>query len=84
MKILLENLGKKFRKEWIFRRVNLTFELGNNYTFVGPNGSGKSTLLQVLAGAMPHTDQAQQETWNDLQTCTSPGKECQAHPRSEQ
>ena len=56
MKILLENLGKKFRKEWIFRRVNLTFELGNNYTFVGPNGSGKSTLLQVLAGAMPHTE----------------------------
>ena len=56
MKILLENLGKKFRKEWIFRKVNLTFELGNNYTFVGPNGSGKSTLLQVLAGAMPHTE----------------------------
>lgn len=56
MTILLENLGKKFRKEWIFRKVNLTFEQGNSYTFVGPNGSGKSTLLQVLAGAMPHTE----------------------------
>ncbi|WP_435353865.1 ABC transporter ATP-binding protein [Emticicia sp. SJ17W-69] len=56
MKILLENLGKKFRKEWIFRKVNLSFELGNSYTFVGPNGSGKSTLLQVLAGVMPHTE----------------------------
>lgn len=56
MKIQLENLGKKFRKEWIFRNVNLSFEVGNNYTFVGPNGSGKSTLLQVLIGVMPHTE----------------------------
>lgn len=56
MTIQLENLGKKFRKEWIFKNVNLSFELGNSYTFVGPNGSGKSTLLQVLAGVMPHTE----------------------------
>jgi ABC-2 type transport system ATP-binding protein len=56
MKIQLENLGKKFRKEWIFRNVNLSFEAGNNYTFVGPNGSGKSTLLQVLIGVMPQTE----------------------------
>jgi ABC-type multidrug transport system ATPase subunit len=56
MTIQLENLGKKFRKEWIFRNVNLTFEAGQNYTFVGPNGSGKSTLLQVLMGIMPHTE----------------------------
>lgn len=56
MKILLENLGKKFRKEWIFRNVNLTFDSGHSYTFVGPNGSGKSTLLQVLMGIMPHTE----------------------------
>jgi ABC-type multidrug transport system ATPase subunit len=56
MKIQLENLSKKFRKEWIFRNVNLTFDSGNSYTFVGPNGSGKSTLLQVLMGIMPHTE----------------------------
>jgi len=56
MKIQLENLGKKFRKEWIFRNVNLSFELGKNYTFIGPNGSGKSTLLQVLIGVMPQTE----------------------------
>ena len=56
MTIQLENLGKKFRREWIFRNVNLTFEAGNNYTFVGPNGSGKSTLLQVLVGVMPQTE----------------------------
>lgn len=56
MTIQLEKLGKKFRKEWIFRNVNLKFDSGNSYTFVGPNGSGKSTLLQVLMGIMPRTE----------------------------
>lgn len=56
MQISLQNIGKKFRKEWIFRNVNLEFVSGNSYTFVGPNGSGKSTLLQVLAGVAPQTE----------------------------
>lgn len=56
MQISLQNIGKKFRKEWIFRNVNLEFVSGNSYTFVGPNGSGKSTLLQVLAGVTPKTE----------------------------
>ncbi|MVM35864.1 ATP-binding cassette domain-containing protein [Spirosoma sp. HMF4905] len=49
-------LGKKYRKEWIFRRVDLTLTAGTSYTFVGPNGSGKSTLLQLLAGSLPITE----------------------------
>lgn len=56
MKIITEQLGKRYRKEWIFRRVNLTLSAGNSYTFVGPNGSGKSTLLQLLAGNVPATE----------------------------
>jgi ABC-type multidrug transport system ATPase subunit len=56
LQITLENIGKKFRKEWIFRNVNLQFKAGQNYTFVGPNGSGKSTLLQVLSGILPQTE----------------------------
>jgi ABC-type multidrug transport system ATPase subunit len=55
LQITLENIGKKFRKEWIFRNVNLQFQSGKNYTFIGPNGSGKSTLLQVLSGILPQT-----------------------------
>ncbi len=51
-----EQIGKRYRKEWIFRRVNLTLSSGNSYTFVGPNGSGKSTLLQLLAGSLPSTE----------------------------
>ena len=56
MIILAEQLGKKYRKEWIFRHVNLTVKAGTSYTFVGPNGSGKSTLLQLLAGSLPITE----------------------------
>ncbi|UFH56187.1 ATP-binding cassette domain-containing protein [Spirosoma sp. KNUC1025] len=56
MKLVAEQLGKKYRKEWIFRRVNLTLSAGTSYTFVGPNGSGKSTLLQLLAGNLPASE----------------------------
>lgn len=56
MKIVAEQVGKKYRKEWIFRRVDLTLTAGTSYTFVGPNGSGKSTLLQLLAGNLPATE----------------------------
>ena len=55
MKIITENLGKKFRNEWIFRNLNYEFQSGESYTFIGANGSGKSTLLQVLSGFMPHS-----------------------------
>jgi ABC-type multidrug transport system ATPase subunit len=51
-----EGLGKKYRRDWVFRRLDLTLSAGNSYTFVGPNGSGKSTLLQILSGAMPATE----------------------------
>ncbi|MBD2756293.1 ABC transporter ATP-binding protein [Spirosoma validum] len=56
MKIVAEQIGKKYRKEWIFRRVNLILTAGTSYTFIGPNGSGKSTLLQLLAGNLPATE----------------------------
>ncbi len=54
--IKTDQIGKKYRREWIFRRVNLTLTAGTSYTFVGPNGSGKSTLLQLLAGNLPASE----------------------------
>lgn len=51
MKIDLQNVGKRFNREWIFRGVNYTFTSSNAYAITGHNGSGKSTLLQVIAGA---------------------------------
>src|SRR6478609_11181093 len=53
MTIQVENLGKRFNREWIFKNLTSTFEQGNTYAITGPNGSGKSTLLQVLWGQMP-------------------------------
>jgi|SRR6266850_1286524 len=53
MKITVENLAKRFNREWIFRSVSYTFESGHTYAIVGPNGSGKSTLLQILWGQLP-------------------------------
>jgi ABC-type multidrug transport system ATPase subunit len=56
MHIQLENLGKRYNRQWIFRRINFSFSSGNAYAIVGPNGSGKSTLLQVIAGATEKTE----------------------------
>ena len=50
MKIILNNIGKKFNTEWIFRGVSFTFEEGHTTAILGRNGSGKSTLLQMVAG----------------------------------
>jgi ABC-type multidrug transport system ATPase subunit len=52
MKIITENLGKRFNREWVFRNLNYQFTSGNCYAITGPNGSGKSTLMQVLWGQM--------------------------------
>ncbi len=48
--ITLSNAGKKFGREWIFRRVNLEIRPGEKIVILGPNGSGKSTLLQAMTG----------------------------------
>lgn len=52
MEISLNSAGKKYYREWIFRKTNISFSTGQNTVILGPNGSGKSTLLQVIAGAV--------------------------------
>lgn len=51
MQIQLEQTGKKYNREWIFRGLSHTFMAGKKYAITGPNGSGKSTLLQTIAGS---------------------------------
>ena len=48
--ISLENINKKFVREWIIRDCNYTFQSGKSYAVTGPNGSGKSSLAQILIG----------------------------------
>ena len=50
--ITLENAGRRFNRDWIFKGINYTFAPGNSYAVLGPNGSGKSTLLQLLNGSL--------------------------------
>lgn len=55
MEIQLENVAKKFNREWIFSNLNFSFSPAETIAVTGPNGSGKSTLLQVIAGSLLQT-----------------------------
>lgn len=50
MTITLQNIGKRYRLEWVFKGIDCCFEQKGRYAIVGSNGSGKSTLLKVLSG----------------------------------
>lgn len=52
MKITLNNAGKRFNREWIFRQLTYQFVSEKSYAITGHNGSGKSTLLQALSSAL--------------------------------
>ncbi len=52
MQVQLQNVGKKFASEWIFRGLNFSFEQNAPTVILGSNGSGKSTLLQVISGSL--------------------------------
>ena len=56
IQINLNNIGKRYNFEWIFRKINFEFTAENNYVILGSNGSGKSTLLQVIAGNLMHSE----------------------------
>ncbi len=50
MNIKLDNIGKRYRYEWIFRNIDFHFETGKAYAISGANGAGKSTFMQLLSG----------------------------------
>lgn len=56
MQITLNNVGKRFNREWIFRHCSYQFQQGKSYAITGSNGSGKSTLLQVISGSLTHNE----------------------------
>ncbi len=55
MQVTLEDVGKKFRHEWIFRNLSYVFQPHQAYGLVGPNGSGKSTLLLMISALLSTT-----------------------------
>jgi len=52
MKIILDQVGKRYNRDWIFRNINFEFVKGEAYAILGANGSGKSTLLQLISGSI--------------------------------
>lgn len=50
MNLRLENAGKRFGKQWVFRNLELDLPGGSRLAILGKNGSGKSTLAQTLTG----------------------------------
>ncbi|MBU2045958.1 MAG: ATP-binding cassette domain-containing protein, partial [Bacteroidetes bacterium] len=52
MKIILEQISRRFNREWIFKNIDYSFDAGKSYAILGINGSGKSTLLQVISGSL--------------------------------
>lgn len=50
MMISLNQIGKRFSGNWIFKGVNFTFEQSGLYGILGHNGSGKSTLMRIIGG----------------------------------
>ncbi len=52
LEIHLENAGKSYYRQWLFRAVNQRWiaKPGQSLALLGPNGSGKSTLALMIAG----------------------------------
>jgi ABC-type multidrug transport system ATPase subunit len=48
MKLQVQNLGKRFNRDWIFKDLSFEIEGGKKVAIVGHNGAGKSTLLKIL------------------------------------
>ena len=48
MKLIVENLEKKFGKKEVLKDINFTFEKGKIYGLLGRNGAGKTTFFNCL------------------------------------
>ncbi|MDR1795462.1 MAG: ABC transporter ATP-binding protein [Erysipelotrichaceae bacterium] len=52
MKVVIENLSKRFEEKVILENANATFASGEISCILGPSGGGKSTLLNLIAGLL--------------------------------
>jgi ABC-2 type transport system ATP-binding protein len=50
MTIQLQDVVKRYGKDYALKNVDLTFKKGRIYGLLGPNGSGKSTSLKLMTG----------------------------------
>ena len=48
--IKLEIITKRYGKQTVVDKANITIEKGHIYGLIGPNGAGKTTIMKILAG----------------------------------
>jgi lipopolysaccharide export system ATP-binding protein len=51
--IVVNNIGKSFRKRPVVRSVSLTLRRGEVVGLLGPNGAGKTTCFYMITGLIP-------------------------------
>ena len=52
MIVELNDIGKRFNYNWIFRNLSINLEQPGSHAILGSNGSGKSTLMKIISGAL--------------------------------
>jgi len=50
MQVVLDKVGKRYNRNWVFKDLSYQFSNGKSYAVIGANGSGKSTLIQIISG----------------------------------
>lgn len=54
--IVINDVAKKFGRQWLFKNINQQLHPNQTYALTGHNGSGKSTLLQIIYGYQTPTN----------------------------
>jgi len=50
MELEIQNIGKQYNRQWLFKNVSFKLQDGQSMSITGKNGSGKSTLVQIVYG----------------------------------
>jgi ABC-type multidrug transport system ATPase subunit len=50
LQISLQNVSKRYERQWLFKDVHVEINQGDRLAILGPNGSGKSTFLKLICG----------------------------------
>ena len=52
MRIIAENIEKKFNHRQVFREISFELDEVDSLVITGPNGSGKTTLVRIICGLL--------------------------------
>ncbi len=72
MELRLEGIGKRFKKEWVLKDIDLEVRGGEVVLLLGQNAAGKSTLLNILATTFKPS--SGKYTLNDIDVVRYPSK----------